>query len=93
MIFGDKASLDLTGREYYVSKVGGGNRGGHDNIFRSDVAFTWRFTKQQALTIKYLLSRRDAVFPDLADVKQERGTFGIYYTLLGQDHFGAVDWR
>ena len=93
MIFGDKASLDLTGREYFVSKVAAGNRGGHDNIFRTDLAFTWRFAKQQALTIKYLLSRRDATFPDMADVKQQRGTFGIYYTLLGQDHFGAVDWR
>lgn len=93
LIFGDKASLDLTGREYFVSKAAGGNRGGHDNIFRTDIAFTWRFTKQQAVTVKYLLSRRDATFPDMADVKQQRGTLGIYYTLLGQDHFGAVDWR
>ena len=93
VIFGDKATLDVTGREYFVSKVAGGNRGGHDNILRTDVAFTWRFTKQQAITVKYLLSRRDATFPDMANVKQERGTFGIFYTLLGQDHFGAVEWR
>jgi len=24
---------------------------------------------------------------------QTRGTFGIFYTLLGQDKFGAVNWR
>lgn len=93
LIFGDKASLDFTGREYFVSKVAAGNRGGHDNIFRTDIAFTWRIAKQQAITIKYLLSRRDATYPDIADVKQERGTFGVFYTLLGQDHFGTVDWR
>jgi hypothetical protein len=24
---------------------------------------------------------------------QTRGTFGVFYTLLGHDHFGAVAWK
>ena len=90
-IFGDRSSLDLTLREYFVSDVG--NRGGHDNIARADVAYTWRIKHQHAVTVKYLWNRRDANYPDIGNRGQARGTFGIFYTLLGTDHFGAVDWK
>jgi hypothetical protein len=96
LIFGDKASIDLTGREYFVSDVATDRQGrdGHDNIFRADLAFTWRIYKQHALALRYVYSRRDAEYPDLGDRSQSRGTFGIFYTLLGQDRFGSpVDWR
>ena len=35
----------------------------------------------------------DATFPDLGNASQTRGTIGIFYTYLGHDRFGAVDWR
>ncbi len=38
----DKASLDVTGREYFVSRVASGTTGGHDNIVRLDAALTVR---------------------------------------------------
>jgi hypothetical protein len=93
VIFGDRSSLDLTAREYFVSRVGGTGRGGHDNIARADISYTWRIQKQHAITVKYLWNRRDATFPDLSDRSQTRSTIGIFYTLLGQDHFGRVDWK
>jgi hypothetical protein len=93
LIFGDRSSLDITGREYFVSRVGGTGRGGHDNIARADIAYTWRIHKQHAVTVKYLWNRRDATYPDLGDRSQTRGTVGIFYTLLGHEHFGRVDWR
>jgi hypothetical protein len=93
VIFGDRSSLDLTAREYFVSRVGGTGRGGHDNIARADISYTWRIQKQHAVTVKYLWNRRDATFPDLSDRSQTRSTIGIFYTLLGQDHFGRVDWK
>jgi hypothetical protein len=93
VIFGDRSSLDLTGREYFVSRVGGIGRGGHDNIARADVSYTWRIHKQHAVTVKYLWNRREATFPDLASRSQTRGTVGVFYTLLGHDHFGKVDWQ
>ncbi len=89
----DKASLDLTGREYFVSNVGSGTDGGHDNILRGDASFTYRIAKQQAVTIKVIGNRRDARFVSPATQEQTQVTVGIFYTLLGQDRFGTVDWH
>lgn len=93
LIHGNKWALDLTGREYFVSHVGDAQRGGHDNIARADIAFTWRIRGPHAITVKYLWNRRDAEYPDLGNRSQTRGTAGIFYTLLGQDRFGTVDWK
>jgi len=92
-IFGKKASLDFTGREYFVSDVDNEHRGGHDNIVRADVAFTYRIQEKHGISIKYQWNQRDATFPDLGDRKQTTGTLGIYYTFLGHDGFGETDWR
>ncbi|TMH61852.1 MAG: DUF3943 domain-containing protein [Betaproteobacteria bacterium] len=93
LIFGETASLDLLGREYFVSRLGAASTGGHDNILRADTAFTVRIYRQHAIALKYIWSRRDATFPDLGNASQTRGTIGIFYTYLGHDRFGAVDWR
>jgi hypothetical protein len=93
LIFGSKASIDLTGREYFVSDVDDRNRGGHDNIVRADLAFTYRVYRKHAISLKYLWNQRDATYPDLGDRKQTTGTLGIFYTFLGHDGFGAIDWR
>jgi hypothetical protein len=93
LMFADLASIDLTAREYFVSSVGASNRDGHDNIVRIDASYTHRVNRRHAVTIKYLGNRRDASFPDLGARTQSRGTFGIFYTLLGQDGFGNVDWQ
>lgn len=93
LIFGDRASLDLTVREYFVSNVAAAARGGRDNIVRLDASYTLRIKRRHAVTIKYLGNRRDANFPDVGTTTQSRGTVGIFYTWLGQDGFGNVDWR
>jgi hypothetical protein len=85
LIFGETASLDITGREYFVTRVAAADTGGHDNIARLDVGLTWRIHKQHAIAAKYVISRRDATFPGIGDQTQQRGTFGIFYTLLGHD--------
>jgi hypothetical protein len=95
MIFADRASIDLTAREYFVSDVGQDTAGrdGHDNVARAEASFTWRIHKQHAIAVKYLWSRRDANYPVIGDRSQTRGTLGIFYTLLGHDRFGAMDWN
>jgi Domain of unknown function (DUF3943) len=93
LIFGDAASLDVTGREYFVTRATSGGRGGHDNILRADVALTVRVHKEHAISIRYLWNRRDATFPGLIDATQTRGTIGIFYTLLGHERFGSASWR
>lgn len=92
-IFGDRAALGLTAREYFVSNVAVSERGGRDNIVRVDLSFTLRVKDRHAVTIKYLGNRRDANFPIQGDVTQSRGTIGLFYTYLGQDGFGNVDWH
>lgn len=93
MIFGDRAALDVTAREYFISDVSAGARGGHDNVVRADASFTYRIHRQHAIAVKYQLSRRDSEFPDLGDRGQRRGTIGIFYTLLGRDRFGTGEWQ
>jgi hypothetical protein len=93
MIFGDRYSLDLTGREYLVSKAGTTDPNNNDNIARAEASFTWRISGKHAVALKYILTRRDSSYFSVGDRSQSRGTIGIFYTLLGQDRFGAVDWR
>jgi hypothetical protein len=93
LILGDKVSLDAVGREYFVSRLASASTGGHDNILRADLALTMRLQRQHAIAVKYVWSRRDASFSDLGDISQTRGTIGLFYTYLGHDTFGAVEWR
>jgi hypothetical protein len=89
----DKSSLDLALREYFVSHIASGTSGGRDNIIRAEASFTWRFAKLRALTFKLVGNRRDARFPALGASRQTQVTAGVFYTLIGQDRFGVVDWR
>ena len=91
-ILGERAALDFTGREYFVSNVGSAARGGHDNIVRVDAALTVRVYQRHAVSVRYLLNRRDAFYPDVGDTSQTRATIGLFYTYLGHDRFGYVTW-
>ncbi|HKY07577.1 MAG TPA: DUF3943 domain-containing protein [Candidatus Binatia bacterium] len=91
LIMGDRAALDLTGREYFVSNVSG-SRGGHDNVVRADVSLTWRIVREHAVAVRYQLSRRDSDFRKLGRKIQSRGMIGIFYTILGRDRFGTGNW-
>ena len=93
LILGNKATIDFTGREYFVSRVGAAARGGHDNIVRLDASLTVPVYGRHAVSIKYLGNRRDAFYPDVGDSSQSRSTIGIFYAYLGHDGFGAVEWR
>ena len=67
--------------------------GGHDNLARVDLGLTVRVYRLHAVSVKYLWNRRDATSDALGSRTQTRGTVGIFYTLLGHDGFGAVNWR
>lgn len=94
LIFDDRMSIDTTTRGYFVSRVGGVNPGGgSDTIYRTDAAVTVRVRGQHAVSLRYLFSRRDTTSNLLGDRSQTSGTIGIFYTYLGGDDFGAVEWR
>ena len=56
-------------------------------------SFTVRVQGRHGISLRYLLNRRDAFYPDVGDSSQTRGTIGLYYTYLGHDRFGYVPWR
>jgi hypothetical protein len=90
LILGERASIDLTAREFFVADVSG-NGVRHDNVVRTDASLTWRIHREHAVSIRYQLSRRDFDFRDLGNTIQDRGTIGIFYTLLGRSRFGTSE--
>ena len=48
---------------------------------------------RHAIGLQYAWSHRSATYNSGIERKQTLGQFGIFYTLLGQQDFGAVDWR
>lgn len=93
LIMGDRAMLDLTGRAYYLSGVGGDDPGGQEIIDRLNMGLTVRVYGKHALGLQYVASLRDARYPDQPDSYQTVGTVSLVYTFLGDVGFGAVDWR
>ena len=88
----DRASADFSAQKYFLGRVA--NRSaGRDDIARIDTALTWRVTGRHAVGMKYVWSHRSASYPVIGDRRQTLATAGIFYTLLGEDGFGVVDWR
>jgi hypothetical protein len=87
-ISSNNRTLDLTLRDFYVSRVASSNRRGSENNIRVDGFFTVRIWKHNGASLKYIWSRRAAAYPDLGNRIQSRGTFGVFYTYLGATPFG-----
>jgi len=92
LVLNDRASFDLTLRDYHVSGIASTENRGSENIARADALFTLRFHTHQAVSVRYIWSRRAAAYPDLGDVVQSRGSVGLFYTYLSGTRFGLVDW-
>ena len=56
-------------------------------------SLTVRVYNLHGITLRYAQSRRAGRYATLPASHQSIGTVSIAYTLLGQTHFGAVDWR
>lgn len=93
LILSDRAALELELRDYYVSDKASSDSGGSENIARGVVAFTVRLHNLHGVTLKYTMSRRDALYPYFPDTRQTVGAVSLGYTYLGQARLGAVDWR
>lgn len=89
----DQFAVGLALREYFVSSVASGTTGGHDNILRGEASLTWRIAKRRALSFKLLGNRRDARFRTPGSTRQTEMMAGLFFTILGQDRFGVIDWR
>jgi hypothetical protein len=91
--YAQRAQIDLTAREYYVSGIAATEHRGQENIARGDLTFTLRVYDRHALALKYVVSQRDAHYPDLPTTHQTVGAVSLFYTLLGDTGLGTVDWR
>lgn len=92
LLAGDAVSADVTAQKFFLGHIA--NRSaGRDDISRVDAALTWRISGPHAIGVKYVWSHRNANYPVIGDRIQTLATVGLYYTLIGYDGFGAVDWR
>ena len=93
LILGDRAMIDLTGREFYVSGLASSEPNGWENILRGDAALTVRIIDRHGIALRYVTSHRDASYPFANYSDQTVGTLSLMYVFLGKSGFGAVDWR
>ena len=91
LILADRIMLDTTAREYYVSNVGA-TENATENISRIDASCTVRIYGRHAIGIQYIYSRRDAEYGGQPTSHQNVGTISLAYNLLGDPHFGVVEW-
>jgi hypothetical protein len=92
VIVGKFASLDITGRGYQITRFASPDNRGFENIGRADASLTVRVFRRHALTAKYVITRRNAHYPDLGSRDQRRGTLSLFYTVLGDQDFGITEW-
>ncbi len=93
-IFGTRAAIDVTAREYYVSRLAAPPRGAATRTSRAPTPPSpWRIEGPHAISIKYLGNRRDSNFSDIGGSCQQRQTIGLFYTYLGHDRFGYASWK
>jgi hypothetical protein len=92
LILADRVMLDTTAREYFVSSLGA-SEDGSDSITRVDGGITVRLYDHHALAFQYVFSHREAHYPGVAGRYQSVGTVAVAYNLIGDEHFGAVEWR
>jgi hypothetical protein len=91
-IFGDRAMVDLTGREYYVSNALA-TEDGWENILRGDSSLTIRLFDRHGVALRYSHSYRNASYTGIEYKDQTVGSVSLMYVFLGETGFGAVDWR
>jgi hypothetical protein len=92
LIDADRASLDVSGRYLALGRIAQRDAG-RDSVSRLEAAFTWRLVGHHAIGVQYAWSHRSATYNGGAERKQTLGQIGLFYTLLGQQDFGAVAWR
>ena len=93
LIYGDRAMLDVTAREYYISGIGSDDKRGTETIFRGNAGIVVRVYGRNALGIQYVASHRDAHYDAFPSKHQTVGTFSLTYTYLSDMRFGAVGTR
>jgi len=91
-IAGADFSVDLLARMVSLGSIDH-RSSGRDETSRVDTSMTWRVSGRHALGLNYVWSHRSSSSPDAGGRRQTLGRVGVFYTLVGRDTNGAVDWR
>ena len=90
LLLGDRAMLDLTARDYFVSGTGSDDTRGSEQIFRGNFGVTFRVHGPNGLGVQYVLSTRNAEYGNQPNKKLSEGTITIVYSILGGRDFSVV---
>jgi hypothetical protein len=91
LIYDDVAMLGFTVNDYFLSGgTGSGDTSGSENILRAQASLTVRVYGQHAIGVAYIQSSRDPRSSGISDTRQSVGALSLYYTFLGDEHFGAL---
>ena len=94
LIFGDRVMIDLTGREYYVTGLESPEPHAWENILRADASLILRIWRNHGVSLRYVVSHRDAHYPFIEYRDQTVGTLFLSYIFLAPKHpSAAVEWR
>lgn len=93
LIFGNRALIDFTGREYYVSGLLSPEPEGQENMLRGEASFTLRVIGSHGVALRYAISHRDAHYQNMTFRNQTIDTISLMYVFLGKTGLGAVEWR
>lgn len=93
LILGNRAMIDVTGRNYYVSAFLSPEGDGWENMLRGEGTFTLRLIDRHGLAVRYAVSHRNARYPEVTFRDQTVQTVSLMYVVLGNSGFGAVEWR
>jgi hypothetical protein len=98
LILGERAMLDVQGRQYWIVGVGDGaspnaQKFGHEMINRATLGLTVRVYGPHALSLHYVASTREGRVVGSGDRHQSVETVTLSYNFLGHTRFGAVEWR
>ena len=93
LIYADLLALEVTGRDYYITDKGSDAERGNENLLRADVSLTMRVWDLHGITLRWVVSDRNAHYEAQPDIQQRVSAVSLGYTYLGHKWFGAVDWR
>jgi uncharacterized protein DUF3943 len=91
-IVGDRAMIDLAGREYFVTGLGSDDIHGSETIFRGSAGVSVRTFGGHTLGARFVASTRRAQYGKLPDKRLSEGNITLAYSFLGRNHFSAVKW-
>src|SRR5262249_22093079 len=91
-VVGRSAALDLTFRDYYVSRYLSTRPGESENIARADALFSVRLAGHHAASVRYIWTERATygTAPPVGNVTLSRGSVGLFYTYCGDRTSGMV---